>query len=74
MTVEKLIEMLQKIEDKQAHVEVAISQYNKRYPVAYCDIHNPTYNRLQNNGKSHRIEISLPHNDKSFMYTVTKKL
>lgn len=74
MKVSKLIEILEKIKNKEENVEVAISQYNKVGNVAYCQIEETYYGKLQTAWGSHRIEISLPHDNDSFMYTATKKI
>jgi hypothetical protein len=68
MKVSKLIELLQKVEDKEASVKVVIRQYNKRYPVHYGDVFSGTDYLTQVGGEV-RIMTSLPDN----MYTVSKK-
>lgn len=67
MKVRQLIDLLQKIENKDDTVEVAIRQYNKVYPIHYGVISEPSP-RLQSNGSSHRIVVHLPDN----MYTICR--
>lgn len=55
-TVRELIAELEKIEDKDKPIEVAIRQYNKAYPVAYT----PIFSSLNFNGDTYRIYTSLP--------------
>jgi hypothetical protein len=38
MTVQQLIDLLNKIEDKSKVMTIEINQYNKKYPVAYTAI------------------------------------
>lgn len=69
MKVKELIEELSKIADKELEVQVAVRQYNQDYPVAYCNL---TKNSVSTFGVC-RLTISLPGDDKSFMYTGTRK-
>lgn len=70
MTVNELIEHLKRFEDKNAQVQVAIRQYNQDYPVAYCGL---TKNSISMINQSVRLTIHLPGDEKSFMYTGTRK-
>jgi hypothetical protein len=74
MTVKDLKDLLNKIEDDSQEVEVSIGQANKRHPVAFCKIHNPLWDRLQNNGIVHRIEVMLPYDNDKMMITSTRKM
>jgi hypothetical protein len=60
VTVERLIEMLQKVEDKTQPMEIAIRQYNKSHPVAYTKIHNDNW--LQQVHGKVRLTTNLPEN------------
>jgi len=55
-TVQELIDELQKIKDKNAPIEIAIRQYNKRHPVAYTGI----FESIGSNGNRYRLYTSLP--------------
>lgn len=69
MTVQKLIDKLQKIEDKNAKIEVAVRTSNKAHPVAYCEVHENDYENLSYG----RIEIYLPSDNEKFMYVGERK-
>lgn len=56
MTVKQLIESLQKC-DPDSNVEVAIMQFNKAWPVAYC---KPEFVKSKENGHDTRIYVALP--------------
>ena len=73
MTVQELINKLETVEDKNQIVEVAIGQYNKRYPVAYAQIQENGYQYLQSDGYCHRIEVNLPFDNDNYMGTITRK-
>jgi hypothetical protein len=66
MTVQELINVLNKIENKAQTVKIALHQYNKAYPVAYLDPWNEEY--LNQAWEEVRISASLPDN----MHTVTR--
>lgn len=74
MKISRLIEILQGIENKDELVEVAIGQYNKNYPIAYCDITDKGWNHLQTAHGCHRIEVTLPYSNEKFMYTAERKI
>ncbi len=69
MTIKELIKLLENQEHQDRPVEVSIGQYNKVYPIAYCEIERPTHDTLQTDGHKYRIEISLPKS----MRTSTRK-
>lgn len=70
MTVNELISLLNKIENKDKRVEIEINQYTKRYPVAFTNIMNPvTGPYLFQVGEVVRIQTFLPEG----MHVVTKK-
>lgn len=73
MKVQDLIDLLNKIEDKNDNVEVVIHQYNKVGYVAYCAIDKPMWDRFQNVNGSHRIEIQLPTDEDSFTILSKRK-
>lgn len=67
MTVQQLIDLLNKIEDKSKQVKISVHQYNKVYPVAYT---NPSgHDYLEQNDATIRINTWLPDN----MHTVERK-
>lgn len=67
MTVEELIKLLNKIENKSQAIKIAVHQNNKAYPVAYLDPWNEKY--LGQAWEEVRICASLPDN----MYTITRR-
>lgn len=76
VTVRQLIESLQQY-DLDAPVEIAVYQYNKIHPVVYA---SPVESYMvkgsfatMRNGQDVRIDISLPYDDESFMFTGIKK-
>lgn len=68
MTVQELIDQLQKIEDKSKHVEVAVHTNTQRYPVAYVNI-NPMSGYFQQTDRDVRLYVWLPNG----MNTVQRK-
>lgn len=67
MTVQELIDLLNKIEDKNKTVLISIHTQTQRYPVAYTDIQKTNY--LQQAGNEVRLYTCLPDN----MHTVERK-
>jgi len=60
MTIQELIEALQKIEDKTLNAKIALWSDNKNYPV-YIDIELDSNNSLGNQAwHEQRINITLP--------------
>lgn len=74
MKVKELIEYLQKVENQESEIRVAIRQYNKVYPAAYVLINRPDYETFTRNNHEITINVSLPYDSREFMYTATKKL
>lgn len=74
MTVQRLINKLQNVEDKSKNVEVAVRTYTQRYPVAYCEIYENNYPHLQEVSSDVRIEIHLPSDNKTYMLTSIRKI
>jgi len=66
MTVKELIALLEKIENKDKEVQIAIRQYNKAYPVAYCAPNDRDY--LNQTECAARITVSLPDNMRTMTY------
>lgn len=60
LTVQQLIDLLNKVEDKNKTVEIAVHQFNKAYPVAYTVPSNRDY--LRQTDCSVRIGTWLPDN------------
>lgn len=78
VTVKELIESLQKFPE-DANVEIAISQFNKVHPVAYCkpektSIYGGYIFANMKNGKDVRIEVTLPYDEETFMTTSKRKI
>lgn len=73
MTVQQLLDKLQNVEDKTQTVEVAVSTFNKRYPVAYCELYENGYDILKQVHNTHRIEINLPSAGETYMIVSTRK-
>ena len=75
-TVKQLIESLQQY-PTDAEVEIEVNQYNKRYPVAYCELQESTMVEgsfaTMRNGQTVRITIGLPHDEEKMMITLTRK-
>ena len=76
-TVKQLIESLKRF-DENMPVEIAISQANKRFPIAYVEPMRSTfleneYFAVSRNGKDVRIEVMLPSNEESMMITSIRK-
>lgn len=75
ITVQELIDALNEIIDKSQPVEVAINQYGKAYPVAYCKL-TKTYvwGKVAHIGPWNTVwlNLELPRDDMTFMYTGTK--
>jgi hypothetical protein len=67
MKVKELIELLEKIENKEKEVRVAISVYSQSGPVAYCTPWDSDY--LRQNDYDAQINVTLPEK----MHTVTRK-
>lgn len=78
MKVQKLIDLLNKVENKESNVVISIRQYNKVHPVAYIPVITPEYDKLivrdDLKDPEVRIQVTLPHDADSFMYTGTKTL
>ena len=78
ITVGMLIKSLQEF-DENDPVEVAVTQYNKYNPVAYCKIEKSVFSSTElyctkRNGRDVRIEIQLPVNEDSMMVTMVRKI
>lgn len=79
VTVGQMIDSLSKF-NRDLPFEIAISQYNKRFPVAYVkpDCSSFDKNQFATNVKGDvvRISVYLPVDDdkKTFMFTSTKKM
>lgn len=77
VTVGELIDALSKF-DRNDPVEISVVQYNKKFPVAYCE--PKLSGRMQNslaskeNGVNVRLSIHLPWNSNEYMMTSVKKL
>jgi hypothetical protein len=63
MTVATLIERLQAM-PQDAVIEMPLTQYNKRYPVAYCPLSNfeHTITVAPYSDRTVRIDVDLPEN------------
>lgn len=77
VTVKQLIESLRKY-DENAPIQIAITQYNKTYPVAYLTpdesaMVDGLYATMKN-GECVRITVSLPSDNESFMFTGNRKI
>lgn len=75
-TVQQLVDSLLKF-DPNAPVEIAISQYTGRFPVAYVAPREsymvPGMFADMRDGQHVRIHVILPHDDKSVMITQTRR-
>jgi hypothetical protein len=76
VTVKDMIKSLQKFPE-DSFVEIAITQYNKRYPVAWV---NPSESAMvdgafatMRDGKTVRIEARLPRDGNKFMFVSERK-
>lgn len=67
MKVRELIALLEKIENKDKNVLVAVNVNSKAYPVTYCKPWDKDY--LRQNEYDVQMNISLPSN----MYTAVRK-
>lgn len=68
MTVQELIDQLNKIGDKSKTVLISVHTSTQRYPVAYTNI-NPMSGFFQQTDREVRLFTWLPQN----MYTVERK-
>lgn len=76
VTVQMLIDSLSKF-PPDAPVEVAVGQYNQRYPIAWCAIKESImvdglYATMLD-GRNVRLEISLPEDNETYMSVRTLK-
>ena len=74
ITVGEVIESLKQF-DPNAPFEIAVSQMNKTHPVAYCKPLKSVWEGFASmrNGQTVRMEIMLPHDEKTYMFVSTKK-
>lgn len=78
VTVGEMVESLLLL-DQSLPLEISVLQYNKKYPVAYCNPNRylrtlmPDIFAVCVNGNKAMIKISLPSDENSYMITSTRK-
>lgn len=79
VTVKQLIDSL-KNHDENKYVEIAVMQYNKRYPAFYAAPNSSIVSSSERtfatceNGTTVRLEISLPRDKDTFSIISTRKI
>jgi len=73
ITVQELINLLQKVEDKTKAVEVAASQYTKTENL-YMKVERPLHNNLPEGFRGTiRLECSLPQTEDTYTLTSVRR-